>query len=114
MIKSVQEEDIDQDFEDEEENYTDDEDNEYNQTALESYSTAIDSEDSEVDEYVAFKEVLEMLQRKDPSWYNALMSPLSVQQRQAMEEVFVLANQRKAAAGKCDCFFCFDYINLTN
>lgn len=83
-----------------EESYSDDEDSEYTQTALEVYTTPLDDDDTEIDEYVIFKETLEAIQRKDANWYNILMSSLKPEQQQALQSVFVLANQRKAAAGK--------------
>ncbi|XP_015795656.1 importin-7 [Tetranychus urticae] len=88
-------EDISEDDEDE---YSDDEEADFVQTALESYTTPLDADDTDVDEYVIFREVLEMLQKKDPNWYNVLMSPLKQEQQEALQSVFILASQRKAAA----------------
>lgn len=101
-ITSTHIEDIDADVDDDddEEEYSDDEDDEFNQTQLESYSTTLDNDDTDVDEYVAFKETLEMIQRKDPNWYNALMQSVDSERQRILQEVFVLANQRKAAAGQ--------------
>lgn len=68
------------------------------ETALESYTTPLDEENCGIDEYVVFKEVLQNLQSNDPMWYNALTGHLSCEQQKALQEVIVLADQRKAAA----------------
>lgn len=39
------------------------------------------------------------LQTQDPNWYNLLISHLTAEQKTELEEVFTLADQRKAAAG---------------
>lgn len=43
------------------------------------------------------------LQANDPNWYNSLISQLTEEQRKEVEEVFKLAEQRRAAAGQCHC-----------
>lgn len=43
---------------------------------------------------------MEGLQAQDPAWYNKLVVGLSEEQKKALNEVFVLALQRKAAAGR--------------
>ncbi|XP_075230091.1 importin-7 msk [Lycorma delicatula] len=68
------------------------------ETALESYTTPLDEENCTVDEYVAFKEVLQTLQANDPAWYAILTGHLTTEQQKALQEVIVLADQRKAAA----------------
>lgn len=110
--------------------YTDDGTEE---TALESYQTPLDEETCPVDEYMIFKTVLQSkhihvqqsqmlvcvksfiillltwfccisdLQANDPNWYNSLISQLTEEQRKEVEEVFKLAEQRRAAAGQCHC-----------
>ncbi|RWS17641.1 Importin-7-like protein [Dinothrombium tinctorium] len=97
-VTSANIEDIEEDVSDEETDTEGEDDDEFEQTALESYTTIIDNEDSPIDEYVAFKEVLESLQANDANWYNVLTSQLSSQQQKALQNVFVLAMQRKAAA----------------
>ncbi|XP_063236920.1 importin-7 [Bacillus rossius redtenbacheri] len=78
---------------------SDDEDYEPNEeTALESYSTPLDEKNCPVDEYVVFKEVLHDVQRNDPTWYHALVGALTPEQQKSLQDVFVLADQRKAAA----------------
>lgn len=42
---------------------------------------------------------MEALQVRDPVWYNKLVSILNDEQKKVLNEVFVLALQRKAAAG---------------
>ena len=39
------------------------------------------------------------IQTTDPTWYQVLISPLNEEHRKDMEEVFRLAEQKKAAAG---------------
>ncbi|XP_022334260.1 importin-7-like isoform X2 [Crassostrea virginica] len=68
------------------------------ETALESYQTPLDEETCAVDEYMIFKTVLQNLQGNDPNWYNSLISQLTEEQRKEVEEVFKLAEQRRAAA----------------
>lgn len=86
------------------ESESDDEEDGFEMTALESYKTAIDSDDTNDDEYILFKELLENIQQNDPNWYSILMSPLNGQQQKAIQEVFTLALQRKAARGlSTDC-----------
>ncbi|XP_071034336.1 importin-7 isoform X2 [Parasteatoda tepidariorum] len=68
------------------------------ETALESYVTPLDDEDCAIDEYVIFKEIMQSLKTSDPNWYNVLTSHLTPEQQRACEEIFVLADQRKAAA----------------
>ncbi|XP_067012437.2 importin-7 [Anabrus simplex] len=76
-----------------------DEDYEPNEeTALESYTTPLDRENCEIDEYVVFKEVLQNIQAGDPGWYQVLTGHLTTEQQKALQEVMVLADQRKAAA----------------
>ncbi|GFG30315.1 hypothetical protein Cfor_02128 [Coptotermes formosanus] len=79
----------------------DDSDDEYEaneETALESYTTPLDEESCDVDEYVVFKEVLQHIQANDPEWYQVLTAHLTTEQQKALQEVMVLADQRKAAA----------------
>lgn len=78
----------------------DDDDSEYDgneETALESYSTPLDSEESNQDEYVIFKEVMQNIERTDTTWYRALTGHLNADERKALQEIIVLADQRKAA-----------------
>lgn len=82
---------------------TDDEDEGFEMTALESYKTAIDADDTNDDEYIIFKELLQTIQQTDPNWYSVLMSPLNANQQKSIQEVFTLADQRKAARGLLGC-----------
>lgn len=73
----------------------------YEQTILESYTTAIDEEnDASVDEYVLFRDAMQRLEQEDSAWFNALIAPLSEQQRVSLQGVYALAQQRLAAAGR--------------
>jgi len=65
---------------------------------LESYTTPLDEDSCSVDEYVVFKEVLQHIQANDPEWYQVLTANLTSEQQKALQEVMVLADQRKAAA----------------
>ncbi|KAI4503803.1 hypothetical protein M0802_001206 [Mischocyttarus mexicanus] len=67
------------------------------ETALESYSTPLDSEESNQDEYVIFKEVMQSIERTDTTWYRALTGHLNAEEQKALQEIIVLADQRKAA-----------------
>jgi len=68
------------------------------ETVLESYTTPLDEENCPVDEYVVFKEVLQGLQAADPAWYGALTANLTPEQHKSLQDIMVLADQRKAAA----------------
>ncbi|GFS07829.1 importin-7, partial [Elysia marginata] len=68
------------------------------ETALESYTTTLDSENCPIDEYSTFKNILTNLPNQDSGWYQLLMSGLEQSQMKDIEEVFKLAEQRKAAA----------------
>ncbi|ESO95346.1 hypothetical protein LOTGIDRAFT_214997 [Lottia gigantea] len=90
LEKSVNGDDTDSD-----DDYSDDGREE---TALESFQTPIDEENTPVDEYIGFKNILIHLQQSDPNWYNALTSGLDNEQRKELEDVFKLADQRRAVA----------------
>lgn len=47
------------------------------------------------------------IKNTDPNLYNILTSHLSAEQQKSFEEVFVLADQRKAAAGMFVFFLSF-------
>ena len=44
------------------------------------------------------------LQTTDPNWYTSVTGQLTPEQSKQLEEIFKLADQRKAAAGKSQCF----------
>lgn len=67
------------------------------ETVLETYTTPLDEDDCDVDEYLAFKQVMQTLQTREPDWYNALTANLTEQQVKALSEVCLLAEQRLAA-----------------
>ncbi|CAN7998754.1 unnamed protein product [Ixodes hexagonus] len=86
-------------IEDDPEDDDDDEDeDDEEETALESFTTPLDEEDCPVDEYQVFKEVMQAIQSTDPMWFNALTSGLSSEQQKSLQEVYLLADQRRAAA----------------
>ncbi|CAK8692133.1 unnamed protein product [Clavelina lepadiformis] len=76
----------------------DDDEDEDGETLLEAFSTSLEAEETSIDEFVAFKNVFSSLESRDPIWYNQLMSGLSEEQRKALQEIYVLADQRQAAA----------------
>ena len=41
------------------------------------------------------------MQGTDPQWYNLLMSELTPEQLKEIEDIFTLADQRKAVTGVC-------------
>ncbi|XP_012141645.1 importin-7 msk [Megachile rotundata] len=78
----------------------DGDDSEYDaneETPLECYATLLDSEDTNQDEYVVFKEVMQNIERTDTVWYRALTGHLTSEQQKALQEIILLADQRKAA-----------------
>merc|ERR1739844_256061 len=75
---------------------SDDEDYDgYEETSLESYTTPLDEEENKIDEYQIFKEVMQQLESSQVDWYAKLVAPLSEQDKKSLQEVFLLANQRK-------------------
>lgn len=110
----------DEDSNDEDDDESDDE---LEETALESYTTPIDDEDADqpIDEYVAFQQVMASeyfdfvlnlrrheidvfaplllcadLSTQDPAYYALLTSKLDGNQQKALQEIMVLADQKKA------------------
>lgn len=78
----------------------DGDDSEYDaneETPLECYATPLDSDDMNQDEYVVFKEVMQNIERTDTVWYRALTGHLTAEQQKALQEIILLADQRKAA-----------------
>merc|ERR1719460_25496 len=90
---------IETSFEDDSESDdSDDEDYDgYEETSLESYTTPLDEEENKIDEYQIFKEVMQQLESSQVDWYAKLVAPLSEQDKKSLQEVFMLANQRKNA-----------------
>jgi hypothetical protein len=79
--------------------YEDDEDDDdAEETALESYETPLDKEDTTIDEYLIFKSSIEQIEQADKVWYEQLVGALTEEQRKDIEEIFRLAEQRRAAA----------------
>ncbi|KAL9955530.1 hypothetical protein ACROYT_G036866 [Oculina patagonica] len=77
------------------EHLDDDDDVEDEETALENFTTSVDNE--ETDEYIAFRTSMQALETSDPDWYTALTSVLTNEQAKSLQEVFHLAEQRKAS-----------------
>ncbi|BFZ04143.1 hypothetical protein BsWGS_07182 [Bradybaena similaris] len=68
------------------------------ETALEAYSTILDAQECSIDEYVIFKDILTGLAGQDSVWYQTLVSGLTQAQVKELEEIFKLAEQKKAVA----------------
>lgn len=86
-----------------ENNVTDDDkeniesDSEDDETALEIYTTPLDSPYLDQNEYLVFKELMQLIEKNDPSWYHALTSQLTPEQNRSLMEIVMYADQRKAA-----------------
>ncbi|XP_045465095.1 importin-7 [Harmonia axyridis] len=66
------------------------------ETVLESYTTPLDEENCELDEFILFKDVMSRLETSEQEWYNKLLSCLNDQQKKALMDICVLADQRRA------------------
>jgi len=84
-------------IEDDEDEDSDDDCDIFDEASLENYTTPIDDEDNGMDEYQIFEETFKALQASNIDWYNQLTSSMSAEQQKAVQEIVVLANQRKAA-----------------
>ncbi|XP_060853016.1 importin-7 [Rhopalosiphum padi] len=80
-----------------------DDDDEYEppeETVLEVYTTPLDADHNNVDEsidvYILFKTVLLSIQQNDPAWYLALTNHLNSDQQKSINELMVVAEQRRA------------------
>uniref|UniRef100_A0A2R5LJV7 Putative nuclear transport receptor ranbp7/ranbp8 importin beta superfamily n=1 Tax=Ornithodoros turicata TaxID=34597 RepID=A0A2R5LJV7_9ACAR len=85
-------------IEDDEEEEDEEDEDEDEETALEAYTTPLDEEDCPIDEYQVFKEVMQGIQNSDPTWFNTLTSVLNAEQQKTLQEIYVLADRRKAVA----------------
>lgn len=85
------------DVDDSSENSDSDYDGENEEMVLEAYTTPLDADDCDVDEYVAFKEVMARLESTETEWYRTLTANLTEEQQKALMEICVLADQRRAA-----------------
>ncbi|KAK7878893.1 hypothetical protein WMY93_030827 [Mugilogobius chulae] len=68
-------------------------------TSLEEYSTPLDYDNGE-DEYIFFTDALLRIQNSDTNWYQRLTAPLSDDQKKQLQEIYSIAQQRKAAKGQ--------------
>uniref|UniRef100_A0A4W4GJV0 Importin N-terminal domain-containing protein n=1 Tax=Electrophorus electricus TaxID=8005 RepID=A0A4W4GJV0_ELEEL len=98
-----EEDEDDEDGEEEDDNEDgDDEDweeDDAEETALEGYTTSVDDEENPVDEYQIFKAILQNIQSRDPTWYQALTQCLDEEQGKQLQDIGTLADQRRAAHG---------------
>ncbi|KAH0514418.1 Importin-8 [Microtus ochrogaster] len=69
------------------------------ETALEGFSTPLDLHNS-VDEYQFFTHALLTVQNRDAAWYQLLVAPLSEDQKRKLQEVYTLAEHRRAMGGQ--------------
>jgi len=66
---------------------------------LEVYTTPLDADDvndESPDVYILFKSVLLSIQQNDPAWYLALTNHLNSEQQRSINEILILADQRRA------------------
>lgn len=68
---------------------------------LEVYTTPLDTDeennvDESLDVYILFKTVLLSIQQNDPAWYLALTNHLNNDQKKSINEIMVMAEQRRA------------------
>lgn len=68
------------------------------ETALECYVTPLDDEHSPIDEFIIFKDVMLKLEMCDPNFYASMTNVLNEDQRKSVQDIFTLAEQRRAAA----------------
>lgn len=68
-------------------------------TPLEEYSTPLDYDNGE-DEYLFFTNALLRVQNSDTNWYQRLTAPLSDDQKKQLQEIYSIAQQRKASKGQ--------------
>lgn len=68
-------------------------------TPLEEYSTPLDYDNGE-DEYLFFTNALLRVQNTDTNWYQRLTAPLSDDQKKQLQEIYSIAQQRKASKGQ--------------
>uniref|UniRef100_A0A8C6TCB7 Importin 8 n=1 Tax=Neogobius melanostomus TaxID=47308 RepID=A0A8C6TCB7_9GOBI len=73
-------------------------------TPLEEYSTPLDYDNGE-DEYLFFTNALLRVQNSDTNWYQRLTAPLSDDQKKQLQEIYSIAQQRKA--NKSQWYLCF-------
>ncbi|ESN98462.1 hypothetical protein HELRODRAFT_113778 [Helobdella robusta] len=74
----------------------DDEDGD-EETMLESYLTVLDGENSPFEEYQMFRTVVEGIHSKDVMWYQMLTATLTEDEKKELEDIFRLAEQKRAA-----------------
>jgi len=64
------------------------------------YTTPLDADhnnaDESIDVYILFKTVLLSIQQNDPAWYLALTNHLNSDQQKSINELMVVAEQRRA------------------
>ncbi|XP_049297694.1 importin-7 [Anopheles funestus] len=89
--------DADSDEEDDDDDDDDDDGDEIDETALESYTTPLDDEENPntVDEYIMFQDIMNNLPNTDPNWYTMLTRNLNASERKNLQEVLLLAVQKK-------------------
>ncbi|KAG9511316.1 Importin-7 [Fragariocoptes setiger] len=67
-------------------------------TALESFETILDTEKAPVDEFVMFRETLEIISKSDPAWYQVLVANLDAENQKKLREISDFAIRRAAEA----------------
>uniref|UniRef100_A0A3B3IMN9 Importin 8 n=1 Tax=Oryzias latipes TaxID=8090 RepID=A0A3B3IMN9_ORYLA len=84
-----------EDDDDDEEDYW--EEDGFEGTPLEEYSTSLDYDNGE-DEYEFFTCALLRIQSADTAWYQCLTAGLSEEQKQQLQEIYSVSQQRRSAA----------------
>jgi hypothetical protein len=86
---------MDSDNEDDDDDDDFDDDGDQWETVLENYKTCID-ENEEVDEFIAFKNILQNLQTNQAQYYEVLTRNLNQEQIKQIQNIITIANRRAA------------------
>lgn len=68
------------------------------ETLMEAFPTLLEDESCTIDEFVVFKQVFSVIKDSHSAWFGTLTQALNEQQQKSLNDIFVLADQRHAAA----------------
>merc|ERR1712136_273404 len=68
------------------------------ETLMEAFPTMLEDESCTIDEFVVFKQVFSLIKDSHSPWFGTLTQALNEQQQKSLNDIFVLADQRHAAA----------------
>jgi hypothetical protein len=68
------------------------------ETLMEAFPTMLEGESCTIDEFVVFKQVFVSVKERNSGWFNTLTHGLAEAQQKSLNDIFVLADQRHAAA----------------